>query len=158
VGISTKFDFIIIHESGHEWFGNSVSAADRSDMWIHEGITTYLEALFVEYKWGKADAIKYLNGYKPKIGNRSPIVGPRGTNYNPPIDQYFKGALMLNTIRSIVDDDTRWFKLLKDFYQHFKYQNIMTEDVVKYFNKELGKDLTPVFDQYLRRTALPVLE
>jgi aminopeptidase N len=158
VGISPRFDFIIIHESGHEWFGNSVSAADRSDMWIHEGWTTYLESLYVEYRWGKADAIKYLNGYKSKVLNRQPIIPRRGINANPPRDQYFKGALFINTLRSIVDDDKRWWQLLHDFYQHFKYQAIMTEDVVAYFNKQTGKNLTPIFDQYLRRAALPVLE
>lgn len=158
VGISTKFDFIIIHESGHEWFGNSVSAADRADMWIQEGWTTYLESLYVEYHWGKADALKYLNGYKKMVKNKQPIVLRRGVNASPPVDQYFKGALFINTLRSVVDDDKRWFKLIRDFYQHFKYQTIMTEDVVAYFNKETGKNLTPVFDQYLRHVAIPVLE
>jgi aminopeptidase N len=158
VGISPKFDFIIIHESGHEWFGNSVSAADRSDMWIHEGWTTYLESLYVEYHWGKADALKYVNGYQKMVQNKRPIISPRGINAEPPGDQYFKGALFINTLRSIVDDDKRWMKLLRDFYDHFKYQTIMTEDVVEYFNKQTGKNLTPIFDQYLRHTAIPVLE
>ena len=130
VGISRRFDFIIIHESGHEWFGNSITAADRSDMWIHEGWTTYLEGLYVEYRWGHDDAIKYLNGLKPKIKNQRPIVTERGVNGDPPEDQYFKGALMLNTLRSVIDDDNRWWPLLYNFYQQFKYRNIMTEDVV----------------------------
>jgi aminopeptidase N len=158
VGISTRFDFIIIHESGHEWFGNSVSAADRSDMWIHEGWTTYLESLYVEYTYGHDDALKYLNGYKSKVGNRQPIVAKRGVNASPPQDQYFKGALFINTLRSVVDDDEQWWRLLHDFYQRFKYQNIMTEDVVEFFNHETGKNLTPMFDQYLRHSALPTLE
>jgi aminopeptidase N len=159
VGISPRFDFIIIHESGHEWFGNSVSAADISDMWIHEGWTTYLESLYVEYMYGHDDAIKYLNGYKSKVRNRQPIIGARGVNYSPSSeDQYFKGALFLNTLRSVVDNDKRWWALLRDFYQHFKYQNIMTEDVVAYFNKQTGRNLTPIFDQYLRHTAVPALE
>ncbi len=110
VGISPRFDFIIIHESGHEWFGNSVSAADRSDMWIHEGWTTYLECLYVEYMYGRDDARKYVNGYKSKVRNRSPIIGSRGENASPPPDQYFKGALFLNTLRSVVDDDKRWWR------------------------------------------------
>ena len=158
VGISPKFDFIIIHESGHEWFGNSVTAADRSDMWIHEGWTTYLEELYVEYRWGKADAIKYLNGLKPKIFNRQPIIPERGTNAEPTEDQYFKGALMLNTLRSVIDDDPKWFADVHDFYQQFKYQNIMTEDVEAWWNKRTGMDLTPFFNEYLRHAALPVLE
>jgi aminopeptidase N len=158
VGISPRFDFIIIHESGHEWFGNSVSAADTSDMWIHEGWTTYLECLYVEYRWGKEDGLKYTNGYQAKVQNRKPIITQHGINAEPPQDMYFKGALFINTLRSIVNDDKRWWTLLHDFYQHFKYQNIMTEDVVSYFNKQTGRDLTPIFNQYLRHTAIPMLE
>jgi aminopeptidase N len=158
VGISTRFDFIIIHESGHEWFGNSVSAADPSDMWIHEGWTTYLESLYVEYMYGHGDALRYLNAYKSKVKNRQPIITVRGENRDPDQDQYFKGALFINTLRSIVNDDDRWWKLIHDFYQHFKYQNIMTEDVVAYFNQQTAMNLTPVFNQYLRHTALPLLE
>ncbi|HEV7683042.1 MAG TPA: M1 family metallopeptidase [Pyrinomonadaceae bacterium] len=158
VGISPKFDFIIIHESGHEWFGNSVTAADRSDMWIHEGWTTYLECLYVEFMFGKDDGLKYTNGYQNKVRNQQPIIAQRGVNATPPQDMYFKGALFINTLRSVVNDDKRWWALLRDFYQHFKYQTIMTEDVVAYFNHKTGMNLTPVFDQYLRHTALPVLE
>jgi len=158
VGISPRFDFIIIHESGHEWFGNSITAADKSDMWIHEGWTTYMESLYVEYNYGHDDAIKYLNGLQKKVKNDRPIITQRGANAEPPQDQYFKGALFINTLRSIVNDDARWWALLHDFYQHFKYQNIMTEDVVQYFNQHTGMELTPVFDQYLRHTAIPTLE
>ena len=158
VGISPRFDFIIIHESGHEWFGNSVTAADRSDMWIHEGWTTYMELLYVEYLWGRGDAIKYANGLKPKVKNDSPVIAARGANAEPPEDQYFKGALFINTLRSVIDDDQKWFKLIHDFYQRFKYQTIMTEDVVAFFNRETKMNLTPVFNQYLRHTAIPTLE
>jgi aminopeptidase N len=158
VGISPRFDFIIIHESGHEWFGNSVTAADVSDMWIHEGWTTYLECLYVEYMYGKADGLKYTNGYVPKVQNRRPIVPERGINATPPQDMYFKGALFLNTLRSVVDDDKRWFALIRAFYQRYKYQNIMTEDFETFFNHGIGRNLTPVYEQYLRHTALPVLE
>ncbi|SPF39349.1 Peptidase M1 membrane alanine aminopeptidase [Candidatus Sulfopaludibacter sp. SbA4] len=158
VGISPRFDFIIIHESAHEWFGNSITAADVSDMWIHEGWATYLESLYVEYMWGHDDALKYLNGYKSKVRNTQPIITQRGVNRSPPQDQYFKGALFLNTLRSVVNDDARWWALLHDFYQHFKYQNIMTEDVAAYFNQKTGMDLTAIFDEYLRHAALPVLE
>lgn len=158
VGISTRFDFIIIHESAHEWFGNSVTAADVSDMWIHEGWATYLESLYVEYMYGKNDALKYLNAYKSKVRNRQPIVQQRGINREPPQDQYFKGALFINTLRSIVDDDKRWFALIHDMYQHFKYKTILTEDMVGYFNEKTGMNLTPVFDEYLRHTDLPTLE
>jgi aminopeptidase N len=159
VGVSLKFDFIIIHESAHEWFGNSVSAADVSDMWIQEGWATYLEAIYVERMFGPDDAVRYINGYKSKILNRQPIVTARGIHRSPSSsDQYFKGALFIHTLRSVVNDDKRWWKLLRDFYQRFKYQNIMTEDVVRFFNAETGKSLTPLFDQYLRHTRIPTLE
>jgi aminopeptidase N len=158
VGISKRFDFIIIHESGHEWFGNSVSAADRSDMWIHEGWTTYLECLYVEFMFGHDDALKYTNGYKKMVQNRRPIISAHGVNASPPQDQYFKGALFLNTLRTVVDDDKRWWTILRGFHDRFKHKNIMTEDVVEYFNRETGKNLTPMFDQYLRHPAIPALE
>jgi aminopeptidase N len=158
VGISPRFDFIIIHESGHEWFGNSITAADRSDMWIHEGWTTYLEGLYVEFMYGKDDGLKYLNGYKSKVRNQQPIIPARGINATPPQDMYFKGALFLNTLRSVINDDARWWILLRDFYQHFKYQTIMTEDIVNWFNQKTKMNLTPVFNQYLRHTAIPSLE
>ncbi len=158
VGISLRFDFIIIHESGHEWFGNSITAADPSDMWIHEGWTTYLECLYVEYMYGHDDYLKYVNAYKTKVKNAKPIIAERGVNAEPPQDQYFKGALFLNTLRSVVNDDPRWFKLIHDLYQHFKYKNIMTEDIVAFFNQKTGKDMTPIFNQYLRHTAIPTLE
>jgi aminopeptidase N len=158
VGISLRFDFIIIHESGHEWFGNSITAADPSDMWIHEGWTTYLECLYVEYMYGHDDYLKYVNGYKSKVKNAKPIIAERGINAEPPQDMYFKGALFLNTLRSVINDDPRWFKLIHDVYQHFKYKNIMTEDMVAYFNEKTGMNLTPIFDEYLRHAALPTLE
>ena len=158
VGISPKFDFIIIHESAHEWFGNAVSAADVSDMWIHEGWATYLECLYVEHIWGKEDGLKYTNGYKTKVMNRQPIITQRGLHRTPPQDMYFKGALFLNTLRSVVNDDAKWFRLIHDVYDQFKYKNSMTEEMVQFINTRLGMNLTPIFDQYLRHTALPTLE
>ena len=158
VGISTKFDFIIIHESAHEWFGNAVSAADVSDMWIQEGWTTYLECVYVEALFGKADAFTYTNAYKAKVGNKEPVVTQRGIHRSPTQDMYFKGALFLHTLRGIVDDDTRWWQLVRDTYNTFKYRNIMTEDLIRFFNQQLKQDLTPVFNQYLRRAELPRLE
>lgn len=158
VGISLKFDFIIIHESGHEWFGNAVSAADVSDMWIHEGWTTYLECVYVEALFGAEDALTYTNAYKKKIGNKEPVITQRGIHRDPTQDMYFKGALFLHTLRGIVDDDTRWWQLVRDTYGTFKYTNIMTEDLVRFFNQQLKQDLTPVFNQYLRRAELPRLQ
>jgi aminopeptidase N len=158
VGISLKFDFIIIHESAHEWFGNAVSAADVSDMWIQEGWATYLEGLYVEHLFGYEAALKYLNGYRAKVKNQEAILTPPGIHRTPSQDQYFKGALFLNTLRHIIDDERKWRKLLQDYFQHFKYRNIMTEDVVAFFNRETDADLAPVFDQYLRHAGLPTLE
>jgi aminopeptidase N len=158
VGISLLFDFIIIHESAHEWFGNAVSAADVADMWIHEGFATYLEALYVEQRFGKEAAVRYVNGEKPKVRNLEPVIPQRGIHRQPDQDMYFKGALFLHTLRSVIDDDARWERLLRDFYQRFKYRNIVTEDVVQFFNTASGRNLTPIFNQYLRRAALPTLE
>ena len=159
VGVSLKFDFIIIHESAHEWFGNSVSAADVSDMWIQEGWTTYLEAVYVEEMFGYEDAVRYINGYKSKVANRQAIITERGLHRTPvSSDQYFKGALFIHTLRSVIDNDKAWWPLVRDFYQRFKYQNIMTEDVVSFFNEKTRRNLTPLFDQYLRRANIPTLE
>jgi aminopeptidase N len=127
-------------------------------MWIQEGWATYLEAMYVEQVFGHDDALKYINGYKSKVQNRTPIITQRGIHRSPPQDMYFKGALFLHTLRSVVNDDARWWKLVHDTYQKFKYQNIMTEDMVRFFNQQLGRDLSPLFDQYLRRAELPTLE
>ncbi|MGE5200034.1 MAG: M1 family metallopeptidase, partial [Rhodospirillaceae bacterium] len=158
VGISTTFDFIIVHESAHEWFGNAVTASDVCDEWIHEAWGTYAEGIYVEYVSGKAEALKYLNGYTAKVRNREPIVAPCGVNRVPPQDMYFKGALFINTLRSVVDDDQRWWRIVRAFFERFKYQTIATSDVVAFFNAQVGTDLTPIFDQYLRHPAIPVLE
>ena len=158
VGVSLLVDFIIIHEAAHEWFGNAVSASDIADMWIHEGFATYMEALYVEQRFGKESAVKYVNGEKPKVRNQAPVVTQRGIHRSPDQDMYFKGALFLHTLRNVINDDTKWERALRDFYQRFKYRNIVTEDVVQFFNGALERHLTPVFNQYLRRGALPVLE
>ena len=158
VGTSLKFDFIIIHESAHEWLGNSITAADVCDEWIHEGWGTYMEAVYVEHMFGKDEAIQYINGYQSKVKNELPVVGEPGINYYGSQDIYFKGALFINTLRSIVDDDAKWWNLVRGFYDRFKYRNIATEDVAAFFEKESGLNLRPVFEQYLRHAALPALE
>ena len=157
-GIGTWFDFIIVHESAHEWFGNSVTARDRSDMWIHEGWANYCESVFVEYMWGKSDAIKYINTGKENVRNAEPVICEEGTVCTPPADQYKKGGLFLNTVRSVIDDDREWFALLHDYYQYFKYQTIMTTDVAAFFSQHSKRNLTPVFNEYLRHAAIPTLE
>jgi aminopeptidase N len=157
-GIATRFDFIIVHESAHEWFGNSITAKDRSDMWIHEGWANYSEVMFVEYMWGKRDALVYMNTGKEKVKNEMPVISTEGVFSTPPPDQYKKGALFLNTLRSVINDDEKWFSLLRSYYQHFKYQTIMTTDMVGFFNRRTGLQLQPIFDQYLRHAAIPTLE
>jgi aminopeptidase N len=158
VGISPRFDFIIIHESAHEWFGNSVTANDVSDAWIHEGFGTWMEGVYVECLWGYDDAITYLNGYQEKVRNQEPIIGPPGVNHWPTQDQYFKGALFLNTLRHVVDDEEAWWAVVRDLAEHFRYQGIWTTDVISFFNTRLQRDLRPIFQQYLYFWGLPVLE
>ncbi len=154
-GIGMAFDFIIIHESGHEWFGNSITSKDIADMWIHESFTTYSESVFVECTQGKEKAIDYINGIKQNVANDKPIIGNYGVNSEGSGDMYYKGASMLATIRSIVNDDQLWWKTLYDYSIHFRHKIIETKDVVDFFNKALNRDLTPVFDQYLRYKNIP---
>ena len=157
-GIGTWFDFIIVHESAHEWFGNSITAKDRSDMWIHEGWANYSEVMFVEYMWGKRAATTYINTGKDKVKNEFPVICQEGVFCTPPPDQYKKGALFLNTLRSVLNNDAQWFSLLRDYYQRFKYQTIMTTDMVRFFNQRTHRQLRPIFDEYLRHAAIPTLE
>ena len=157
-GIGLKWDFIIIHESGHEWFGNSVSAADIADMWIHESFTAYSEAVFVECEFGKKEAVAYLYGLRKIIANDKPIIGKYGVNQEGSGDMYYKGANMLNTLRSVINNDTKWWKLLKGFHEKFKYQTIHSDDVINYYNEQTKLNLKPIFDQYLKYTSIPELQ
>lgn len=157
-GIGMRFDYITIHESGHEWFGNSITSKDIADMWIHESFTTYSESVYVECLYGYNEAMKYINGQSNAVENIEPVIGVFGVNKEGSGDMYFKGALMLNTLRHIVNDDTKWWKLILDYSNTFKKQVIETNDVVTFFNKETGYNLTPVFNQYLRYKNIPVLE
>src|SRR5690606_23211888 len=157
-GVGKLFDFIIIHETGHEWFGNSVTSKDIADMWIHEAFTTYSEAVYVECRWGYEKAMQYINGQSRMVENQKPIVGQFGVNFKPKsTDMYYKGALMLNTIRHIVNDDEKWWKLLLDYSNHFKHQIIEARDVIDFFTQESGINLRPVFEQYLYHKQLPQL-
>ncbi|MGS2763244.1 M1 family metallopeptidase [Sinomicrobium sp. M5D2P9] len=157
-GIGTKWDFIIIHETGHEWFGNSITSSDIADMWIHEGFTTYSEAVYVECRWGYKDAQAYINGLRKNVRNDKPIIGDYGVNKEGSGDMYPKGALMINTIRHMIDDDEKWWKLIKEFSETFKHMIVDTEMVLNFFEQETKLNLEPVFDQYLRYKDIPVLE
>jgi aminopeptidase N len=157
-GIGLKWDFIIIHESGHEWFGNSITARDIADMWIHEGFTSYSEAVYIECRWGKEEALEYLKGIRKGIGNQKTIIGDYGVNSEGSGDMYYKGANLLNNLRSIYNDDVFWWKTLKDYTETYKHQIIDTKTVETFFDRAIDLDLQPVFDQYLRHSNLPELQ
>jgi aminopeptidase N len=157
-GIGMTFDFIIVHESGHEWFGNSITSKDIADMWIHEGFTQYTEAVYVECQLGYDKAMEYLNGLKSNILNDKPVIGTYGVNNEGSGDMYPKGALLLNTLRHIVNDDQKWWTILRKYTQTYRHKIIDTPMVIDFFNQEIGLNLTCVFNQYLRYNSIPVLE
>lgn len=157
-GIGMKFDYITIHETGHEWFGNSVTSKDIADMWIHEGFTTYSESVFVECQFGYDEAMKYINGQRNSVSNDKPVIGIFGVNKHGSGDMYYKGALMLNTLRHIVNDDSKWWAMLLKYSEAFRKKIIDTETVIDFFNKESGMNLTPIFNQYLRYKDIPTLQ
>jgi aminopeptidase N len=157
-GMGLFFDFIIIHESGHEWFGNSITSRDIADMWIHEGFTCYTETVFLECQYGYEKSQTYINGLQKNIQNDQPIIGSYGVNKEGSGDMYYKGALMLNTIRSIINDDAKWWAILLKYSEKFRHQIIDTKMVVDFFNNESGLNLTPIFNQYLRYKTIPTLE
>ena len=158
-GVGLLFDYITIHESGHEWFGNSITSKDIADMWIHEGFTTYTESVFVECQFGYEKALEYLKGQRRGISNKKPIIGQFGVNFKTGnSDMYYKGALMLHTLRSIVNNDELWWKILLDYSQTYKHQIIDTQTVIDFFNQASGKNLTPIFNQYLQHKNPPILE
>ena len=157
-GVGFKFDFIIVHESGHEWFGNNISMKDAADMWIHEGFTNYSENLFVEYHFGKKDAEDYVVGSRRGIRNDRPVIGTYGSNRSGSGDMYPKGGNMLHTIRHIINDDAKWLSILRGLNGDFWHQTVTTQQIESYITKNAGLDLSKVFDQYLRTTMIPVLK
>jgi aminopeptidase N len=157
-GIGMRFDFIIVHESAHEWFGNNISMRDAADMWIHEGFANYAENLFVEYYWGKQAGADYVIGTRRDIKNDRPIIGTYGANREGSGDMYPKGGNMLHTIRQIVDDDARWRSILQGLNRDFWHQTVTTKQIESYISQHAGVDLSKVFDQYLRTTDVPLLQ
>ena len=157
-GIGLLFDYIIIHESGHEWFGNSITSIDIADMWIHEGFTTYAESVFVECQYGAQKAQEYLKGMSKNIGNNKPIIGNYGVNKQGSGDMYNKGAVMINTLRYVINDDAKWWQIMYQFTKDFRHQITNTESVITFFNTVSGMNLTPIFNQYLRFTNVPILQ
>ncbi len=154
------FDFIIVHESGHEYWGNSISAEDHAEMWIHESFTTYTDALFAECLHDFDTSVRYLLTQKSKIANKEPVLGPKGVNYQGwnDSDMYYKGAWMLHSMRNTINNDEIWFKTLRALYQQFKYKIVTTEDIVSTMSAISGYKLKPVFAHFLNHTAVPQLE
>jgi len=157
-GVGFKFDFIIVHESAHEWFGNNISMKDAADMWIHEGFANYSENLFVEYHFGKKDAEDYVIGTRRSIRNDRPIIGIYGSNRQGSGDMYPKGGNMLHTIRHIINDDAKWLSILRGLNADFWHQTVKTEQIESYISTKANLDLSKVFDQYLRTTNIPLLK
>jgi len=157
-GWGLKWDFIIIHESGHEWFGNSITSQDIADMWIHESFTTYSEALFVESQFGKPAGQEYVHGQRRNIQNDGPIIGPFGVNQEGSGDMYDKGSNLLNMLRTVVNDDEKWHQLLRGLSATFYHQTVTGTQIIEYFNRVGGRDFTKIFAQYLRYRNIPTLE
>ena len=157
-GWGLKFDFIIIHETGHEWFANSITYSDIADMWIHESFTNYSESLFVEYFYGTDAGRSYVRGTRERIANDKPIIGIYGVNRRGSSDMYYKGGNMLNTLRSIINDDTKWRMILRGLNEEFYHQVVNTKQIENYISEKAGIDLLPFFNQYLRDYRIPVLE
>ncbi len=157
-GWGLKWDYIIVHESGHEWFGNNITAKDLADMWIHESFTCYSEALFVEHQYGKQAGQEYVHGLRQGIANESPVVGIYGVNKEGSGDMYPKGAVLLNMVRTIINNDDKWRSILRGLNKTFYHQTVTYDDIINYINKESDMNLSPVFDQYLRYKGLPTLQ
>jgi len=160
-GWGLKWDYIIVHESGHEWFGNNISVKDIADMWVHEGFTAYAEVLFTEYYYGKEAATAYMVGVRNSIDNKFPIIGSYNVNDDPSsrsADMYPKGSNMLHMIRQIINDDEKFRNILRGLNKTFYHQTVTTNQVEDYISAQSGINFSKVFDQYLRTTDIPVLE
>lgn len=157
-GWGLKFDFIIIHESGHEWFANNITAKDVADLWIHEGFTCYSESLFLEYYYGKKAGSEYVIGLRKLIKNNRPLIGNYGVNDQVTEDVYWKGANILNTLRYWINDDTLWRSVLSGLNQEFYHTTVTTKQIEDYIAQKTNLNLSTFWEQYLRTTQIPVLE
>ena len=157
-GVGMKFDFIIVHESGHEWFGNNISAEDIADLWVQEGFTNYSENLFVEYHFSRKEAEDYVIGCRKLIKNDRPIIGVYGVNHRGSGDMYYKGGNMLHMMRHIVNDDQKWRSILRGLNETFWHQTVTSKQIEDYVSREAEFDFSKVFDQYLRTTDIPELK
>lgn len=157
-GWGLKFDFIIIHESGHEWFANNITHIDVADMWIHEGFTAYSENLYLDYFYGQKAAADYVKGTRIAIQNDRPIIGVYEVNQEGSTDMYYKGANILHTLRQLINDDQKWRKILRGLNMVFYHQTVSSKQIEEYISKESGINLTKFWDQYLRTVQIPTLE
>ncbi|WP_370213837.1 M1 family metallopeptidase [Mesoflavibacter profundi] len=157
-GWGLKFDFIIIHEAGHEWFANNITNVDIADMWIHESFTAYSESLFLDYYYGKQAASEYVIGTRRSIQNDRPLIGHYNVNNEGSGDMYYKGANMLHTLRTMVNNDEKWRQILRTLNKKFYHQTVTTQQIENCLAEETGLDLTGFFNQYLRTTKIPVFE
>ncbi len=157
-GWGLKWDFIVVHESGHEWFGNNITSKDVADMWIHESFTNYSESLFIETYYGKQAGQEYVHGTRLAIQNDRPIVGPYGVNREGSGDMYYKGGNLLNMIRTVINDDEKWRSILRGLNKTFYHQTVTYDQVVDYITTQSGMNLAPIFDQYLHYKNIPILE
>ncbi|MEC3908321.1 M1 family metallopeptidase [Tamlana sp. 2201CG12-4] len=157
-GWGLKFDFIIIHEAGHEWFANNITNKDIADMWIHESFTAYSESLFLDYYYGKEAAAAYIIGTRQGILNDRPIIGRYNVNNEGSSDMYYKGANMLHTLRQLIEDDEKWRQILRGLNRTFYHQTVTTQQIEDYISTQTGIDLTEFFNQYLRDIRIPTLE
>ena len=157
-GWGLKWDFIIVHESGHEWFGNNITSKDIADMWIHEAFTTYSETLFVEYYYGKKAADEYNKGERQRVTNTRNIIGPYGVNKEGSEDMYFKGTNLLHTIRHAIDNDSLFHAILLGLNKTFYHQTVTTKQIESYISKQAGINFNTVFNQYLRSSQIPELQ
>ena len=157
-GWGLKWDFIIIHESGHEWFGNNITTKDVADMWVHEGFTNYSETIFTGCQFGEAAATDYVTGIRKLIENDSPITGIYEVNKEGSGDMYYKGGNLIHTIRQVINNDEKFRTILRGLNSRFRHQTVTGEDVEKYISTASGIDFSKVFDQYLRTVSIPVFE
>lgn len=157
-GWGLKWDFIIVHESGHEWFANNITTKDIADMWVHEGFTNYSETLFTECQYGKKAGEAYCQGLRNNIENDIPIIAAYGVNQEGSGDMYNKGANLIHTIRQVIDNDDLFRKILRGLNKRFYHQTVTSKQVEEYMTEKSGKDLSKIFDQYLRTTNIPILE
>ena len=157
-GWGLKWDFIIVHESGHEWFGNSITTKDVADMWVHEGFTNYSETIFTTCEYGKEAGNDYVIGTRKRIQNDKPIQGPYGVNQEGSGDMYYKGGNLVHTIRQIINNDSSFRMLLRGMNKTFYHQTVTGKQIEDYISKTSGIDFSKVFDQYVRTTQIPVLE